>query len=484
MKNNEKVDRFTLLPGNKNDGNVSVFFTDDKLELWADFYPSGSGGTPLTAEAVAAGLAQFRIVYGILGDVIEKSVAACNSRRQVLRDVVIARGDPPVDERLEYYQFNPQLKPQGPAPLDPEGGGYGGRVDYRSFSPFIIVKKGQALAKRKSRRVGRNGRDIYGAEIPFSSIRPDGVSGGANTINENGFIYAGINGQLVVVKGVLNVQDTLVIKGSVDYRTGHIIFPGDVFINGPVSDGFKIYSGGSVTIKQTFDVTDVITKANLTVAGGIIGRGRALVKVGGKLTTKFIENCKAACRKTIQVEGDIVNSSVYTMENVEMGEKGRILGGEIYALKGITAGGIGKRSGKSTRIHCGVDFTAQQEKEKLTYHLRIISAKLGKLRELSAAEAAENPEPAPESPGAERRKKMEEARIRLEEEQKKTGEQITAAMGKINAYEDAAVEVLGEIASGTLIEICQAAFFVTEPLRRVRIHLDRNLGRLVQEPLP
>jgi hypothetical protein len=45
------------------------------------------------------------------------------------------------------------------------------------------------------------------------------------------------------------------------------------------------------------------------------------------------------------------------------------------------------------------------------------------------------------------------------------------------------VEVLGEVAPGTLIEICQIALFVTEPLRHVRIRLDRGLGKLVSEPL-
>jgi hypothetical protein len=45
------------------------------------------------------------------------------------------------------------------------------------------------------------------------------------------------------------------------------------------------------------------------------------------------------------------------------------------------------------------------------------------------------------------------------------------------------VEVTGEIAPGTLIEICQIALFVDEPLRKVRIKLDKMGGKLVPEPL-
>jgi uncharacterized protein (DUF342 family) len=479
----DQTNRIMLIPGNQHDGNVSVLFSGDKLELKADFYPPMAGGQPLNTDYIASFLDRLNVVQGILWENIQKAVNFCNLNHKVVRDVTIARGNPPVKEILEYFQLNPNLKPAGNT--EPEDHNTT-RVDYRAISPFIIVKKGQALAKLKSRKPGQDGKDIHGTVIPHGTVRPEGVSAGTNTRNDGKFIYAEINGQFIQEGGVLSVQDSLVIKGAVDYRTGHIIFPGDVFIDGPVSDGFKIYSGGSVTIKQTFDVTEVITKTDLTVSGGLIGRGRALVKVGGGLKTKFIENCKVACRNTIEVDADIVNSSIYTMEKVEMGEKGMILGGEIYAVRGIRTGKIGKKTGKATHIHCGVDFTAQQEKEKYNYRLRIISAKLKKLRELLATETAAHTEAAlgsPEGAGGERQKKMEEALTRLEEEQKKTGEHIAVIMGRINAFEEAAVEVSGEIAPGTLIEICQIALFVTEPLKHVKICLNRSLGKLVSEPL-
>jgi hypothetical protein len=45
------------------------------------------------------------------------------------------------------------------------------------------------------------------------------------------------------------------------------------------------------------------------------------------------------------------------------------------------------------------------------------------------------------------------------------------------------VEVRGEIAPGTLIEICQVALFVTKPLKKVKINLDRNNNKLVAQSL-
>jgi uncharacterized protein (DUF342 family) len=449
---------------------VAVHFTEDNLEAWGDFYPPVGNSRPLKADSIAGALARLNVVHGLLWENIQEAAGDCNMNRKICKNIVLARGDPPVKEVLEYFELNPNLKLP---PADPKGNA---QIDYHTFSPFIIVKKGQILARLRGRKEGRDGRDIYGNVITHGTIRPEGVSGGEHTKTDGKFIYADINGQFIEEKNVLRVQSSLEIKGAVDYHTGNIVFPGDISIEGPVSDGFKIYSGGSLNIKQTFDVTEAITKTDLVVSGGIIGRGRALVKVGGALKTKFIENCKVASRKTISVDADIINSSVYAMERIDMGEKGMILGGEIYAVQGIKTGGIGKKSGRATHIHCGIDFTALQEKEKLNYNLRIIGAKLARLKELLEAEGAA-------SADSERKTKMEETLKRLEEEQGKTTAAITAILGRLNSFDGACVEALGEIAPGTLIEICQVALFVTEPLRHVKIRLDRSLGKLVGEPL-
>jgi uncharacterized protein (DUF342 family) len=460
------LNRSTVIPGNQNDGSITVTFLDKDLEARGDFMPPLGNGVPITPDYVRDLLAKLNIVYGIQWESIQEAVQECNLEKKIMKNVLIARGDPPANEVAEYIQLNPFLGKNNAAGPD-------GKIDYRSQSPFIIVKKDQALAKQKSRKPGRDGKNVHGTVIPHGIIKPEGVSGGGNTRMEGRFLLSNINGQLVETRGVVSVSDSLAIKGGVGYKTGNIIFPGDVVIDGPVSDGFKIYSGGSVTIKQTFDVTDAITKADLNVNGGIIGRGRALVKVGGSLKSKFIENCRAAARKTVFVDLEIINSNIFTLENVEMGDKGKILGGEIWAVRGVRTGAIGKKSGKATRIHCGIDFTVEQEKEKNNNMLRILAAKLARLRELLADPSTEG----------EKKAKLEELLKRLGDEQQKASSRVAELMGRINTDENAVVEVSGEIAEGTLIEICQVALFVTSPLKKVRIKLDRENGKLITENL-
>jgi len=188
----------------------------------------------------------------------------------------------------------------------------------------------------------------------------------------------------------------------------------------------------------------------------------------------------------INVDADIVNSSVYTMENIVMGDKGMILGGEIYAVQGIRTGGIGKKAGRATSIHCGVDFTALQEKERKNYALRIINAKLAKVNELLEKEtqAAEgNMTPAEKDIKLQKIAKLTESAKTLAAEQQKTQAAITELLGRLNMADGAVIDVLNEVAPGTIIEICQIALFVTEPLKHVRIRLDRAQGKVVSEPL-
>ncbi|MDR2071751.1 MAG: FapA family protein [Treponema sp.] len=467
----------TVMPENRDDGHITVTFSENDIEARADFFPPFGQGAPISDEYIATLLEKLNIVHGVKWDAIREASTACNLNKRVVKNILIAQGNVPVNEVSEYFARNPHLAVSNVPPDNhAQGRRRNARVDYREYSPFIIVKQNQVLAKLRPRKVGQDGKNVHGAMVPYKVIKPEGVEAGENTRFDGKFLIAEINGQLVQVNRVMNVRDSLVIKGAVDYATGNIVFPGDVIIDGPVCDGFKIYAGGSVTIKQTFDVTDVITKADLNVAGGIIGRGRALVKAGGNLKTKFIDNCRVACRNSIFVDKEILNSRVFTMNTLEMGEKSVILGSDVYAIHGIKAGNIGTRSGKPSQIHCGVDFTLQQEKEKSNNQMHMLAAKLGKLRELMDAPAA-----AGESP--ERRIKMEQLRCRLEEEREKVSRRISEITAAITSDENAAVEVNGEIAPGTLIEICQIALFVTEPLRKVRICLDKSQGKLVSRSL-
>ena len=456
--------KFFNSTNDENDGKIILHFSKDNMEVRGDFHPFIIDGQAIEDDYIRNLLDEHRIIYGIKWDEIEYASRRCFDEHIPVMDVLIAQGNYPEEEIPEYLRMNPNLGREKKPQKDK------GAVDHRSRSPFVIVKKGQAVAVVKQKKTGVNGINVLGEEVKFTTSKIDGVQAGENTVMDGKFLRAAIDGQLVQIKGILSVRDYLQVKGPVGYRTGNIIFPGNVLLDGPVADGFKIYSGGSIVIKQTFDVTDAVSKKDLTVNGGIIGRGKAIVKVGGSLHTKFIENCQIACRKKVAVELDIINSKIYTIETLETGEKGRIVGSEVYALKGLTAGGLGKKTGRATLIHCGVDFLKERERERYNGILRMLSIKIKHLRDL-----LETPEVNKEG--------LESALSEMEAEKQKTQKIVTEMLSNMNSYEDAVVEVKGETAPGTLIEICHTALFVTEPLRKTRFRLDKINNKIITENL-
>ena len=459
----------TLDSFNEDDGKIVLNISEDYMEARGDFYPSRFDGRPINQNYVRKLLDEYKIIYGIKKDEISRAYKKCVSENVSVLNVLIAHGTPPEKEVPEYLQLNPYLGRQKKSEMK------NGRLDHKARTPFTIVKKDQALAVIKPRKTGKNGVNILGEAVRFELIRPESVTAGENTRMEGKYLLAGIDGQLIHTKGELSIRDSLVIKGPIGYKTGNIDFPGDVMIEGPVSDGFIIHSGGSISIKQTFDVTDASCKNDLLVAGGIIGRGKAVIKVGGKLRTKFIENCSVACRDKIMVDTEILNSKIYTMETLEMGDKGNIIGGEIYAIKGISVGGLGRKTGRAARVHCGVDFTMEQEREKNNGILKMLSIKIMRIKDL-LGEMDGNSKNG-------KKEKLEEALLKLEDEQNKIQEKINEILGSLSNFEDAVVEVRGEIVPGTLIEICNTALFVTESLKKVRIKLDKTNNKLVSESI-
>jgi uncharacterized protein (DUF342 family) len=465
--------KFTLFGFHKNDGTLTITVDEEQLEVRGDFIPPVGKGTPLTKEYVSDALQKFNITYGIIGKNIDEALTSMNENGKSVKNILIARGEKAIPDVPSYFEMNADLKnPIFPSLDIPQ-------IDYKTISPFIMVKKDQILAEKKAAVEGRDGKNIHGEIIQKSVLNIQGVSGEKNTRCEDDTIFSEIEGRLINHNGILSIDEVLVIKGNVGYATGHISFPGDIIIEGFVAEGFKIVSGGSIMAKETLDATEIIAKKDLIVNGGVIGHGKALIKVGGNVKAKFLRNCRLAVRNDVNIESEIVNCSVFTLQRLTMGDKGSIVGGEIYAVHGVKTAFIGKDSGKSTQIHCGIDFTVQQELEKMNHQLRIINGKQQKLKDI--IDSSQISYGYQISVGSVQ--KFEELSAALKEELHKVQIRIVELMAKLNADENAAVEVKGEMSQGTVIDICDVALYVEKPSKRVKITLSKEQGKLITAPL-
>jgi uncharacterized protein (DUF342 family) len=465
--------KFTLFGLHKHDGTITITVDENQIEARGDFIPPIGSGTPLTRDYVFDALQKFNIKHGIFEENIDNALNLVRETEKPVKDILIARGDKAISDVPSFFELVSSLKSPDFPSLDIP------RIDYKTISPFIMVKKDQILAVLKDAAPGKDGKNIHGEIIEKGVLDIEGIVGDQNTRTEEKRIISNIAGRLINRNGKISVDEVLIIKGNVGYATGHISFPGDVIVEGFVSEGFKVSSGGSIMAKETLDATEIIAKKDLIVNGGIIGRGKALIKVGGSIKAKFIRNCRLAVRNSIHIEAEIVNSSVFTLQNLTMGDKGSIVGGEIYAVHGIKAAFVGKDSGKSTKIHCGIDFTVQQELEKLNYQLRIVNGKLQKLKTII--------ESTDTSYGYEislaKYQKLDELSAQLHVEQSKIQARIIDILPKLNADESAAIEIKGEMSAGTVLDICDVALLVDQTIKKSKITLSKEQGKLVIGPL-
>lgn len=447
--------------GRHRDADVVISIAEDGMSVTADFYPPLGEGRPLSSDFVENLLMKKSIVYGIDWETITSTIEKTNRERRNHKSVVIARGREPVDQVPEHLKLkNDLVRPNR------EGVTEELTIDYKEFSPFVIVKKGEVLGETIEAQEGIPGISVKNEEVSSDKKTVEQITLGSNVELEHGKILATVNGRFVQKKNVISIVEVLEIESGVDYHTGNIIFPGDVIIKGEVKDGFKVYSGGSIVCYDTLDAYDVVSKQDLVAQVGIIGRGKGSLRVGGTVQAKFIENCQVKAKNTISIEDELLNSRLYTSGALHMGERGRIIGGETCAINGIEAFETGNKRGQYTSLQCGVDFISQKKFDSVKKRHTALNLKLQTVESLSLRY---------------NRHDTSDLITKIKDELERLMRRMNALLEKINSNEEAIISVAGTAYPGTTIDICHYHFVVLEPLHRVRFHLDKTLGKVVPQ---
>ncbi len=450
--------------GESNDGYAEVTVSPDRKKAVAHFYPPIPGGAFLTVPVFLGKLADAGIIHGIQQTAVEEAVFKANSTHEPVRDVVIALGTESTTEIPEHFMMRKEFLDRKPE-IDPNAA----RIDWHTLSAFCIVHHKEPLARRMAAVTGMPGKDIYGAETPFRVEKMAEFAPGENVVELEKGLFAGKSGRLSVSRdGLVSIEDVLELKKGVDFTTGNITFPGDVIIRGKVADGFKIYSAGTIVAADVLDVTEVVCKKDLIAQAGIEGRSKGALRVGGELTARYIQNCKVAVRGDIRVSGSIMQSRVYTMGSVRMGESGKLVGCEVIAIGGVQAFEIGSSHGAKTRVRCGTDFTVQQELDIANEQLKVLAVKIQRAEEIYEEEP------------------LPDIARHIEELKAKKAEiisRIPAVLPRIDRNDEAFVEVYGTAYPGTEIEICHVTHTVMTAEKQVRFTLDKTKGTITGSPL-
>ena len=439
------------------DGYVEISVSEEAMRVLATLVPPRGDGNPITLEQVESILEGQGVTNGIRWEEIRQGVLEANSERRVLHGVVIATGEPPIDEVPSHLRLPKELLRRLREPTPQAEGGYPSTI------PIVILRRRDLIARVVEKRKGQPGRDVYGNSLEPSRREVEQITPGKNTRISDGSLIATRSGRLQYRDGVVWVDERLEITGSVDYATGNIEFPGDVTLKGEIKDGFHVWAAGSVDAVGTVDVSQVYCKKSFVTPGGIIGRKEQILRAGGQVSCRFAEHCQVESRSSIFLKEYSYQSRLYAEDRIVLGDQGSIIGGGVVAAHGVVAGELGNEAEVATEVVVGINFVGERRLRTARDAYMRVREELSRLERLRQER---------ETPALVRRM------VHLTELRQKYAIRMENLLEQLDRNEDAEVVVRGGVHPGVVVRICRAEQVVTEPLGAGRFHLEKGSGRI------
>ncbi len=272
-----------------------------------------------------------------------------------LADFVLVKGKQPVPPHHGRVEWNGDFFNTGFV-VDKESG----RVDYRNKTAQESVKNGVLLGTQIPVKKGEDGLDVFGEAIPAEEPVMYYPKVGENVrldMNKNAY-YSEKSGRVRLVSDFLFVDEVYTIEEDVDITTGNIQHTGAVVVSRDVLGGAKIEASGNIEVCGIIENAEVRSGGNLVVHGGIRQSEGHSIVVEGSINAKYIDGGNIQANKDIVIEREIINSTLHTLGAI-MIPRGRIVGGEIVALRGIYVGRAGSKTYTPTLLVAGEDFSVR-----------------------------------------------------------------------------------------------------------------------------
>lgn len=236
-------------------------------------------------------------------------------------------------------------------------------IDFREKISNCSVRRNELLVRRFAPREGESGCDVYGNSIPVPKAETGSLRCGKGIIEttEEGVtnFFAEYDGRVTFKENVVAVDEVYAINGDVDLGSGNIHHTGTITVSGDIRNGYLIETDGDIVVKGLVEQCNIRCGGNLIVAGGIIGDAEHTITVGGDVEAKYIRDAHLRADGDIFVVREISYSNVGAQGLIKV-PKGRIVGGNVSALRGINVATAGATSGAYTILRAGVDFSLQE----------------------------------------------------------------------------------------------------------------------------
>lgn len=343
----------------KRDATFTVSVAPSEMEAYVDYVPA-FGGQELQRADFEKKLKEAGVLFGVR----EEALALLASERRSQEHLLIAEGERTEDGEPAQMNYLIAFERRNLKPKELEDG----RVDYREVSTLFYVEAGNPLARKVPATSGKDGKTVTGKPIKARPgkdfVIPLGkgvqlAEGDPNLVVAAEAGYPALSGKKVSVLPLYRVEK------DVDFATGNIYFTGNVEVRGSVRPGFRVIAQGNIEVNGSVEEGSLEAEGDVLVRGGIIGRKKSVIRAGGKVLARFVEQAQIVATGEVKIGEEIFHSEVLSGESVVLeGRHGRVAGGKVMAKSRIAAKVLGNHFATETHLFVGRDPRLALEREK------------------------------------------------------------------------------------------------------------------------
>ena len=226
----------------------------------------------LTFDEIMKSINDKKIIYGINTEELKMSI----EDKDIL-NLLIARGYsavPPREDQLKLLfieENSNEIKEKEQ------------KIDYREINNVISVKESQIIAEIIKGENGKEGKNIFGEIIKAKDKKNVKFIIGQGCILRDNSIISTISGIPKSSKNKIWVEPIYILNDDVKIANGNINFPSNVQIQGRVTEGMKVVSGGFVKIRDGVFSGSVSANSDSHISGNIVN---SIIEIGGQNLVK------------------------------------------------------------------------------------------------------------------------------------------------------------------------------------------------------
>ncbi len=259
------------------------------------------------------------------------------------------RGD---DGHVQWFVSEPNQSPAD-QPSEQDGDEEGDEVSHYDRSAYLVVKAGDVVGRVVEPTDGVDGRDVLGQTIAAKPGKPVILKNDESVMRDGaGQLIVQIDGVLQRENDSVCVKQLIEVPEYVDFSTGNIDFVGDVIVRQGVRDCFVVKATGNVEVRGLIEAATIDCGGSLVANGGMAGRERGYVQIGGDLRGKYLDNIQGQIGGALEIHREVINCEL-TIHGAIRSPRGTLIGGKMVVVGAAEWMALGSGAGVATELVLG-----------------------------------------------------------------------------------------------------------------------------------